>query len=197
LFAYDNYVGKPKAYVEDDLLDRMDKYETAVKQWGIETREGAYNMLFSPKTLAGTGAGALLSTLFGAPLPAVLVGAAGAAIELSRMGIYLGKQRFMLRKMLNENPVSYLSYAKEELGSGRKIDDATDFGDGTNIMLWASHGSFASGSEATQSASFACFTIRYEIRPMSPQTLPRLNLPIRKAQGAQRSSWRRCPARRR
>jgi hypothetical protein len=34
---------------------------------------------------------------------------AGAAIELSRMAIYLGKQRFTLRKMLNENPVSYLS----------------------------------------------------------------------------------------
>jgi hypothetical protein len=46
-----------------------------------------------------------------------VAGVAGAAIELSRMAIYLGKQRFMRRKMLNENPVSYLSYAKKELES--------------------------------------------------------------------------------
>ena len=74
-------------------------------------------MLVSSKALAGTGAGALISTLFGAPLTAVLAGAAGAAIELSSVGIYIGKQHFTLRKMLKENPVSYLSYAKKELGA--------------------------------------------------------------------------------
>jgi hypothetical protein len=45
-----------------------------------------------------------------------------------------GKQRFTLRKMLKENPVSYLSHAKK-LGSVRKIDDEADFGDGTNNAL--------------------------------------------------------------
>jgi hypothetical protein len=114
LFASANYVGKSKAYVEDDILRRMDEYEAIVKQWRFETVEGAYNMLFSPKML-GTGAGALLSNLFGAPLPAVLM--AGAAIELGRFAIYLSKQYFTLRKTLKENPVSYLSYAKKELGS--------------------------------------------------------------------------------
>jgi len=71
LFAYDNYLGKSKAYIEDDILQRMDDYETTVKQWRFETAEGAYNILFSPKTLAGTGAGAVLSTLSGAPVTAV------------------------------------------------------------------------------------------------------------------------------
>jgi hypothetical protein len=54
LFAYDNYRGKSKAYVEDDLLRRLDEYETTVKQWGFETAEGALNILASSKTLAGT-----------------------------------------------------------------------------------------------------------------------------------------------
>jgi hypothetical protein len=120
LFAYDNYLGKPKAYVEDDILQRVDDYETTVKEWGFQTREGAVNILASSKWLTGT-AGALISTLFGAPPAIVLAGAAAgapkAAIELSRLGIYLSKQYFMLRKMFKENPVSYLSYAKKELGS--------------------------------------------------------------------------------
>jgi hypothetical protein len=131
LLADANYRGKSKAYIENDLLTRMDEYETIVKRWRIETVEGAYNMLFSPKML-GTGAGALLSNLFGAPLPAVLAG--GAAIELGRLAIYLSKQRFMKRKMLKENPVSYLSYAKNKLRS-LETGNAIDFGGGPRITL--------------------------------------------------------------
>jgi hypothetical protein len=134
LFVNANYVGKSKAYVEDDILKRMDDYETTVKEWGFETAESSVNILVSSKWLLGT-AGALISTLFGAPPAVVLAGAPGAAIELGRLGIYLSKQCFMLRTTLKENPVSYLSYAKKKLGSAEKIGDMTDFGGGTNIML--------------------------------------------------------------
>jgi hypothetical protein len=101
LFAYANYVGKPKAYVEDGILQRLDEYETTVKQWGFETLDGASNILVSSKWLIGT-AGAFISTLFGAPSAVLLAGAPGAAIELSRLGIYLSKQCFTLRKTLKE-----------------------------------------------------------------------------------------------
>jgi hypothetical protein len=130
LFANANYVRKSKAYVEDDLLQRVDDYETIVKQWGFETVEGTLNMLVSSKWLTGT-AGALISTFFGAPPAVVLAAAAGAApkaaIELSRVAIYLSKQRFMLRNTLKENPVSYLSYAKKKLGSAENSLSANVF----------------------------------------------------------------------
>jgi hypothetical protein len=48
---------------------------------------------------------------------AVLAGAPKAAIELSRVAIYVSKQCFTLRKTLKENLVSYLSYTKKKLES--------------------------------------------------------------------------------
>jgi hypothetical protein len=63
-----------------------------------------------------------------------LAGAAGAAIELSRVEIYLSKQRLILRKTLKENLVSYLSYAKKELESA-ETGDAIDLGGEPGIML--------------------------------------------------------------
>jgi hypothetical protein len=89
--------------------------------WGFETAEGALNILASSKTLAGTGAGAILSAFGWGSSDGRFSGSRGVAIELGRIGIYLGKQRFSLRKMLRENPVSYLSYAKKQLGE----DDAS------------------------------------------------------------------------
>jgi hypothetical protein len=89
LFADVNYRGKSKAYVEDDILRRLDDYESTVKQWGFETAEGAFNILASSKTLAGTGAGALISALAGAPFDCHVVGRrrhgnrAGACRDLS------------------------------------------------------------------------------------------------------------------
>jgi hypothetical protein len=53
--------------------------------------------------------------LFGAPTTALATLAGGVAIEFGRTALYLGKQIFLLRKALNENPVSYIAYAKSEL----------------------------------------------------------------------------------
>jgi hypothetical protein len=120
LFADANYRGKSRAYVQDDISRRVDEYESIVKQWGFETAEGALNILASSKTLAGTGAGDSLRLGWGSS-DGRFSGSRGVAIELGRIGIYLGKQRFSLRKMLKENPVFYLSCAKKQLGE----DDAS------------------------------------------------------------------------
>jgi hypothetical protein len=53
LFAYANYQGKSKDFVEDDILIRIADYEAAVKKWGFETAQGALNMLLTSKVIGG------------------------------------------------------------------------------------------------------------------------------------------------
>lgn len=115
LFAYENYAGKSKDYVEDDILKRMADYDQAVKQWGFETTQGALNMLLNSKIMGGALTGSLVSTLFGAPILAVATAAAGGTLEIGRIALEVRKQRFALRKLAAENPVSYISLIKSKL----------------------------------------------------------------------------------
>ena len=115
LFAYDNYRNKSKGYIEDDILRRMADYEEAVKLWGFETRHSALNMLLTSKMLAGALTGSFLSSLFGAPATVIIAAGTAVAIELGRITLEVGKRRFEFRKLMAENPVSYISRAKAEL----------------------------------------------------------------------------------
>jgi hypothetical protein len=117
LFTNANYRDKTKEQIEYDLQQRVDDYEAVVKKWGFETAEGALNILATSKIPERTGVGALISAFCGVPLAAVFASVVGTVIELGRVGIYVGKQRFELQRKLKETPVSYLSYAKQELGS--------------------------------------------------------------------------------
>jgi hypothetical protein len=118
LFAYANYQGKSKDFVEDDILTRIADYEAAVKKWGFETAQGALNMLLTSKVIGGALAGSLVSTLFGAPTIAVVAAASGGALEVGRISLEITKQRLALRSLMRENPVSFISYAREKLQDG-------------------------------------------------------------------------------
>jgi hypothetical protein len=115
LFAYENYRNKPRQYVEDDIQKRIADYETVVTQWGFTTTQSTLNMLFTSKALAGGLAGSLISALFGAPTMAVVAATGGLALELGQIALEVGKQRFALRKLMAENPVSYIGYASTKL----------------------------------------------------------------------------------
>jgi hypothetical protein len=117
LFAYENYAGKSKDYIEDDILKRIADYDQAIKQWGFETTQSALNMLLNSKIMGGALTGSLVSTLFGAPTLAVATGVAGGALEIGRIALEVSKQRFALRKLITENPVSYISHVRSKLGN--------------------------------------------------------------------------------
>lgn len=118
LFAYANYQGKAKDFVEDDILTRIADHEAAVKKWGFETAQGALNMLLTSKVIGGALAGSLVSTFFGAPTIAVVAAASGGALEIGRITLEITKQRLALRSLMRESPVSFISYAREKLQDG-------------------------------------------------------------------------------
>jgi hypothetical protein len=117
LFAYENYAGKSKDYVEDDILNRIADYDRVVKQWGFETIQSALNMLLNSKIMGGTLTGSLVSTLFGAPTLAVATAVGGGVLEIGRIALEVSKQRFALRKLTAENPVSYISHIRSKFKS--------------------------------------------------------------------------------
>lgn len=117
LFAAENYAGKSKAYIEDDLLRRIDDYEEQVRRWGFETKQSVLTMMLTSKFLAGALGGSLISTLFGAPTTAVASAVGGALIEIGRVSLEVSRRRFLLRNALRDNPISYIVDAKTKLGT--------------------------------------------------------------------------------
>lgn len=51
-------------------------------------------------------------------LLAIAAAAEAAGIAIGKIAIEIGKKRFELQKAMAENPVSYITYAKEKLGEG-------------------------------------------------------------------------------
>lgn len=115
LFAYQNWTGRPRAYIEDDLLTRLSEYEETARQWGLETVQGAASVVLNSKLTASLVAGSFLSTLFGQPVTALLSAAVGAVVELGHVAVELSRQRFALSKLMRDNPVSFVSYSRTKL----------------------------------------------------------------------------------
>lgn len=117
LFAYDNYAGKPKSYIEDDLLLRIDDYEREAKKWGFETKEAALTTLLNSKVLLGAAGGSILAAIAGSPIASLSTLVLGTAIEIGRLQLTVSKKKFYARDSLGTNPVSYITMANEKLST--------------------------------------------------------------------------------
>jgi hypothetical protein len=115
LFAYQNYQGKSKDFIEDDILNRLGDYERAVKKWGFTTASGAITTLLNSSLIAGGIAGSFLTAYYNAPLLAIASAMTGTGLAVANLAIGLGQQKFAREELTANNPVSYISYAKEKL----------------------------------------------------------------------------------
>lgn len=113
LFLRENYEGKDRSFIEDDLAVRLESYENAKKDWGFKTKTSTISLLLSSKSLIASGGTALVSTLFGAPTVAAAIGATGAIVELGKFGVHIAKRRYGLKNLRRDNALSYIIDAKE------------------------------------------------------------------------------------
>jgi hypothetical protein len=118
LFAFTNYQGRDRAFVEDDILQRLADYSNTIAEWGFETRRGAFSALLSSKLLAGSITGSVISSLLGQPLPAIISAVGGVAIELGSIALGIEKRASELRKLVRENPVTYIRDAQDAFHNG-------------------------------------------------------------------------------
>jgi len=113
LFLIENYTGKDRRFIEDDLHQRLDDYKNVTKDWGFETITSTLSILLSSKSLAGVGGAALVSVLLGAPALAAAASVTGACIELGKISLHLAKRRYGLSTLRRDHPLSYLIEAKD------------------------------------------------------------------------------------
>lgn len=117
LFAIENYQNRSRAFIEDDLLSRIDAYSEQVRRWGFVTRHSVLGMLLSSKALGAALGGTLFSALIGAPALAALSAAGGIAIEIGQVALEVSRRRFELRSALRDNPISYVADAQAKLSA--------------------------------------------------------------------------------
>ncbi len=115
LFAFENYSGKPKDFIRDDILTRISDYEVAVQKWGFETKSSIITALLDSKLLQGGLVASGLSALFHEPLAAIASAAVPVAVQLGRIALDIHKQHFALRDVMKNNPVSYIVDANQKL----------------------------------------------------------------------------------
>lgn len=117
-FSLQNYSGKSRALVEDDLSVRIADCEEAIRSWGFETRHAAMSMLFNSKLLGGAAGGSLIAALFGSPTISLGAIGTGIVIEAAKITLEISRKKFEARAALRENPVSYILHAGEKLRDG-------------------------------------------------------------------------------
>ena len=115
LFFNDNYSGKEKKFIEDDLNKRLEDYENVTKDWGFETVTSSIQMLLtSPVTLTSVGSSLALA-LTGEPLSALATAGTGSIIEVGKMSLHIAKEKKKLSVLQRDHPLAYIIDAKKKL----------------------------------------------------------------------------------
>ena len=112
LFFTENYLGKSRTFIEDDLLRRIDDYERARKKHGFEAVLSSLAVLLDADTMQAAAVASLASALFGGVAVGVTT---GAAVELGKVLIELGKKQADIRDLAAGHELGYVIRAKENL----------------------------------------------------------------------------------
>jgi hypothetical protein len=115
LFAYENYNGKSKNYIEDDIHSKIYEYENTAKKFGLEIFQATMNNVIGSKMFTGVVTGSILSTIFAAPPISIITASAGAIIELGQITLEFKKQKYEFQNLIKDNPTSFITYYKEKL----------------------------------------------------------------------------------
>ena len=112
LFLFENYSGKPKSFIEDDIQKKMDDYHTAASKHGFEILESSIACLIDTKSIQATLAGGLIGWLLGGPI----VGAAsGFTAEVISLTLTLTKGIREFRMFRNQHDLAYIFHAKKSI----------------------------------------------------------------------------------
>jgi uncharacterized membrane protein len=117
VFAIKEYSGKDKAFIEEDILLRIEAYNNVVRDWGFETRAAALSNLLNSKVLLGGFGGAVLSSLFGTQWVAAVSATTGITVELGNIAIDLAKRHYSLATLRRDHPLSFIITARAQLAS--------------------------------------------------------------------------------
>lgn len=117
LFAYENYNGKDKAFVEDDIQRRYDEYLEAVRSSGFETTIKTLSSLIESKILMGAFSTCAMAALIGNPSLAISAFGSGVLLELGKLSLEYAQHSHEIAKITSDNPISYIENVRRKLES--------------------------------------------------------------------------------
>ena len=93
LFFHDNYKGKDRQYIEDDLMKRLDDYEQTRKEWDFQTKTSTIAAILDSKNIQTSLYATLIGVYFGEPIfmggPLI----AGTCIEIGKCVLHLTNRK--------------------------------------------------------------------------------------------------------
>ena len=107
-FIFQNYQGKPTNFIKDDLLNRIDLYESTIKQLGLKTSDSALKILFNSGTLVANSVAAIASALTGMHVTIPLSLGIASSFLLGNVTLEIRTHKRELYKFKQENPITYL-----------------------------------------------------------------------------------------
>lgn len=110
LFFHENYSGKDKSFVKDDLCKKLEDYTNTVKDWGFETVTSSLTLINSSITSVGAS---LVLALTGNPLK--VAASTGICVGIANMALHIAKEKYKLIKMGRDHPLAYIFEAKKKL----------------------------------------------------------------------------------
>lgn len=112
MFLQDNYEGKGKDYIEDDLAMRLDKYSDVCSDHGLETSLSLLSMVLDARRLQTAIAGGVAATLLGSPLVGL---SAAVSIELGQVVLEVAKKKHSFTRLKRDHELGYIIDAIDRL----------------------------------------------------------------------------------
>lgn len=112
LFIYENYVGKPASYIEDDLCKRIELYDSSAKKHGFDLTTSVLGVLLDSKNIQASLAAGITAGLFGGV--EVGIGAA-VALEIAKGSLEISKKLYSFESFKNNHDLAYLIDTKTRI----------------------------------------------------------------------------------
>lgn len=112
LFLYENYVGKEKAFIEDDLAQRLDDYESSRRSLGLRATTSVLSVVFDAKALQASVAAGIAAALFGGPVAGL---ASATAVECGKIAIEIAKRQQEVHDLQQGHDLAFIIDATMKL----------------------------------------------------------------------------------
>ncbi|GJL76341.1 hypothetical protein [Nitrosomonas sp.] len=110
LFFYENYNGKSKSYITDDLEKRLEDYEDIAKQYDFELKTSMLSGLLDSKNIQGLAAAGIAAAFIGGPIAGI---ATPVIIEIGKLTLEFGIKKYSMQRFEKSHELAYIIQAKE------------------------------------------------------------------------------------
>lgn len=112
LFVYENYTGKPRSFIEDDLAQRLDDYQRTREALGFRSMTSLLSVVLDSRSMQAAAATGFLTGLLGGPLAGI---GAGVSVEVGKVAIEIARRQHAIAELDHGHELGFLAIAREHL----------------------------------------------------------------------------------